>query len=63
MYWIENAKKVREANFLTSVKEAVNNVVTKLEKIELIVNNLGRFVLSSKPTSQLIKTKLLDTHF
>ncbi len=35
VYWIENAKKVREANFLSSVKEAVNNVVTKLEKIEL----------------------------
>ncbi len=35
VYWIENAKQVREANFLSSVKEAVNNVVTKLEKIEL----------------------------
>lgn len=35
MYWIDNAIKVREANFLSSVNEAVGNVVSKLEKIEL----------------------------
>jgi two-component system, OmpR family, phosphate regulon sensor histidine kinase PhoR len=35
MYWIENAIKVREANFLSSINEAVGNVVSKLEKIEL----------------------------
>src|SRR5574344_1244266 len=34
-YWIDNAIKVREANFLSSVNDAVNNVVEKLEKIEL----------------------------
>ncbi len=35
LYWIDNAIKVREANFLSSVNDAVNNVVEKLEKIEL----------------------------
>jgi len=35
LYWIDNAIKVREANFLGSVNDAVNNVVEKLEKIEL----------------------------
>ncbi len=35
LYWIDNAIKVREANFLSSINDAVGNVVTKLEKIEL----------------------------
>lgn len=35
IYWIENAIKVREANFLSSINQAVSNVVYKLEKIEL----------------------------
>lgn len=35
LYWIESAIKVREANFLSSINDAVENVVNKLEKIEL----------------------------
>lgn len=35
LYWIDNAIKVREANFLSSINDAVGNVVVKLEKIEL----------------------------
>ncbi len=35
LYLIQNAVKVKEANFLSEVKDAVKSVVLKLEKIEL----------------------------
>ncbi|NVO18585.1 MAG: HAMP domain-containing histidine kinase [Bacteroidetes bacterium] len=35
VFWIRNSIQLREANFRRSVDEAVNNALTKLEKIEI----------------------------
>ncbi|MFO8129712.1 MAG: HAMP domain-containing sensor histidine kinase [Bacteroidales bacterium] len=65
VYWIQNAVKVRQANFTRSINEAVSGVIFKLEKIEMageIETRLGALSgnASMDPTTDSINNMLLN---
>ena len=55
IYWIKNAVSVKEANFDRTVKDAMSNVIFKLEKLE-VAKRLRSKIYKNKQSSRLIKT-------
>lgn len=55
MIWIENAIELKENNFKRSVQEAMNNVIFKLEKIE-VANRIKNKITSKKQINELFNS-------
>lgn len=55
IYWIKNAISVKEANFDRNVKDAMTNVIFKLEKLE-VAKRLRNKMYKNKQSSRLIRT-------
>ncbi|HNW88747.1 MAG TPA: HAMP domain-containing sensor histidine kinase [Bacteroidales bacterium] len=54
-YWMKNAIALREANFSRSVKDAMSNVIYKLEKME-VANKIRSKMYRNKQGQQLLHT-------
>lgn len=54
-YWIQNAIALREANFSRSVKDAMSNVIYKLEKME-VADKIRSKMYKNKQGEQLLHT-------
>lgn len=67
-YWMQNAMSLREANFSRSVKDAMSNVIYKLEKLDvadrirskMYRNKQGKKILHTIDSINNIYAKVLD---
>lgn len=61
IYWISNAIELKESQFNDNVKQALNNVVTRLEKIETanFISGKRKLIKSNKSSKSGIRQSIL----